>query len=338
MKRIISLTIALYLVLGSFSFCFAAGWSDSNIQSLLTDVSNIKTNIQNINNKLQDIKGYLYTQGHSIAYWVEAIHTFMNPILQAINAVPVDIDSIDNGLWKTLENNSRQAYLDIIDKDFRIDSYPVYYRNNPNGSVRYYYYNGDTVQVDTYTPSNTPILGALMLHLWGINRSVGNMAEVQLRNSTNQQNYVDWTDLTSDNFTPISAYDALNQWLSKIQAPVARLSYVLASDERLEAQQAAAANEEAVVDNFIDSTGNGSASPSDIGSISDLSSGYKDNFGSDASISGIFNIFNSNNMGWFSQETVNQLDTTQRSRSSYATPLLDQQIQDIYDQIGVKHD
>lgn len=156
----------------------------------------------------------------------------------------------------------------------------------------------------------------------------------------NSQTYTDWTDLSSDTFTPNSLSGGIYTWLSNIQTPVARLSYVLASDERIAAQEAAAANEEAVVDNFIDSSGSGSASPSDIGSISDLSSGYKSNFGSDASVSGIFNIFNSNNMGWFSQETANQLDTTTSSRrgSSFDTPLLDQQIENIYDQIGVKHD
>lgn len=158
-----------------------------------------------------------------------------------------------------------------------------------------------------------------------------------------QQTYTDPFTLNSSTFTPTSISNGVYTWLSKIQNPVARLSYVLASDERIEAQEAAAANEQAVVDNFIDSSGAGSASPSDIGSVSDLSSGFSSNISTDADPGDIFDIFDSNNFSWFSQEVADSLDTTNsnnRSKSGfeYNTPLLDQRIDDIYDALGVKHD
>lgn len=352
MKRIISLIIALCLVLGSFSFCFAAGWSDSQISSVVSDLSNIKTNIQNVNNKLTDIRNYLYTNGHSIAYWVEAIHTWMQPIYTKLGAA-VGVDQLLGGLYLVegseasgytytpylYYNNKSQAELtsDLIDM-LKKKGYPTWYQNNPQ--LRFYEYNNNGFQAnDNFTSNNTPVISSLWLANRFASDSLAYLCKDLLTGFKTTQHVVSWSDIDSSySFTPVSTTDGLYKYLNAIQAPVARLTYVLASDQRIEAQEAAEANEQAVVDNFIDSTGAGSASPSDIGSISDLSSGYQNNFGSDASVSGIFNIFNSNNMGWFSQETVNQLDTTQRSRSSFATPILDQQIQDIYEQIGVKHD
>lgn len=141
--------------------------------------------------------------------------------------------------------------------------------------------------------------------------------------------------LTQVPFTPDSAIQGLYRYLAFTQRDVARLTYVFANDEELAARELAQANQDQVLDDFIDPNGAGSASPNDFSAISDLSSGYQDNFGSNASVTGIFNIFNSNNMGWFSQETRNQLDTTSPSRSGSETPLLDQQILDIYKAIGV---
>lgn len=144
--------------------------------------------------------------------------------------------------------------------------------------------------------------------------------------------------LTQETWVPQSAINGLYKYLAYTQRDVARLTHVLASDEEIEARDLASANQEAVVDNFIDSTGSGAVSTTDFEDISDLSSGYKAAFSSDASPTGIFDIFNSNNMGWFSQETRNQLDNTSSTRkgNNFETPLLDQQIEDIYNSLGVK--
>lgn len=373
MKKIICLITALCLILGSFSFCFASPtqWDTSdqaNLRyiyqtltsgSLYTLVNNIYSRMNTINNSIQDLADFLVYNGNSITEWVYSIEIWMSPIFNAINSIPVDLDKIVNGLWKPLENGSSVAYLSLYE-DALVNEDPgvtsgftsAYWRthlhqnlftsaNRGNGIVDNPVWNIDNglIPNQIYASYGTP-LGLLNTLTNRLNLNMVNGLVAHLTGATDQQSYTSWLDLSSSSFNPDSQTDGIYNWLSNIQTPVARLSYVLASDERIEAQEAAAANEEAVVDNFIDSTGDGSASPSDIGSISDLSSGYKSNFGSDASVSGIFNIFNSNNMGWFSQETANQLDTTTPTRrgSSFDTPLLDQQIRDIYDQIGVVND
>lgn len=146
--------------------------------------------------------------------------------------------------------------------------------------------------------------------------------------------------LTQESWSPTSAINGLYKYLAYTQRDVARLTYVLASDEEIQAREEARANQTEVFDNFIDPSGSGAASTSDFSNVSDLSSGFKNNISTDASVSGIWNIFNSNNFGWFSQETADQLDTsnsstrTLKSSGSYPTPLLDQQTEDILKYIG----
>lgn len=155
------------------------------------------------------------------------------------------------------------------------------------------------------------------------------------------QQPTNWLTLQSGSFTPTSVTNGLYGWLSNIQTPVARLAYVYANDDEIAAREAAAANQEAVVDNFIDSSGGGSASPSDISSVSDLSAGFKDNITTDADPSDLWTIFDSSHYSWFSQETADQLDTTsnnRKSKSEFDTPLLDENINEIYNILGVKHD
>lgn len=151
-----------------------------------------------------------------------------------------------------------------------------------------------------------------------------------------QQALVSFADPYSTvTFTPSSATDGIYKYLNAINTPLARLGYVLASDSRIEAQEAAAANEQAVVDNFIESDGDGAVPTSSFSDVSGLSSGVTSNLSTDASPAQIWDIFNSDHGSWFSQETANQLDTTTRTRGSeFGTPLLDKQMEEIYKSLG----
>lgn len=336
-------------------------------QSAAYYLYNIAQNTNNIYNKAQDIYNALFYGNHNISYWVNSISTWMSPIFNAISNIPVDLTSIDNGLWRPLSNGSRSAYLSELDK--ALSNYYFSYGTGlisfneilENGHASLLPYDSASEKYSLlYTVPIIDYYGNIISPQtsWAFGTPIGNVAfmlsqfltsfanESHFRNAADltdyniSQSYIDPISLNTSSFSPTSAIDGIYKWLSKIQTPAARLAYVLASDERIEAQEAAAANEEAVVDNFIDSTGDGAASPSDIGSVSGLSSGYKQNFATDASPSGIFDIFNSDHATWFSQETKNQLDTTTPSRLSKSfaseTPLLDKQIEDIYDALGVK--
>lgn len=187
----------------------------------------------------------------------------------------------------------------------------------------------------------TPI-GNLMVALQRINENFVNTYQwrwsADLTNYNSTQTRTNWKTLASETFTPSSAIDGIYKWFGSIQTPIARLASVHASDEEIQAREYAANNQAAVTNNFINPSGDGSVPTSSFGSVSSLSSGVKTNLSTDASPSGIFDIFNSDHGSWFSQETADQLNTTQSTRkgSSFDTPLLDQQIDDIYSSLGVK--
>lgn len=327
-------------------------------QSAAYYLYNIASNTNNIYNKCNDIYNALFYGNHNITYWVNAISTWMSPIYNAITNIPVDMFTIIGALGYTDSNNTYHPFLNNLNNSLTnqyftspgnlfnnyLNAHTYFVDSNGNYGLRILQQNGGYNDITVSWTQGSP-LGNIAFLLKFLNENMA-MAYNQIHNHgynnyADSQSFVNWSTLQSGSFTPTSQTNGLYTWLKNIQAPVARLSYVLASDERIEAQEAAAANEEAVVDNFIDSSGAGSASTSDIGSISDLSSGYKDNFGSSASVTGIFNIFDSNNFGWFSQETANQLDTSSnnsrsKSGSEFETPLLDQRINDIYDALGVK--
>lgn len=362
MKKLLCFLLCLTLIFSSFSLSFAAGWSDSQISSVVSDLSTVKTTLNNIYNRLGTIMNYLYDDGHSVGYWASAIASWMQPIYQALtnNLVSaLDIEPIISGLNEVVSSGGNTSYFPYLKYDGKSNANWVSdianlfngnWDNNlvANDRIPYIYsYTGTIGQSFTNTsyPSNMPFSQAQFMLFRNINNQIaGYFTDSMNRNLTGyntQQSLVSFTDPDSTvTFTPLSSIDGIYKYLNALNTPLARLGYTLASDERIEAQEAAAANEDAVVDNFIDSNGNGSTSPSDIGSMSDLSSGYKQNFSTDASPSGIFDIFNSDHATWFSQETKNQLDTTAPTRSSKGsvseTPLLDKQIEDIYDALGVK--
>lgn len=147
--------------------------------------------------------------------------------------------------------------------------------------------------------------------------------------------------LTQVAFTPESAIQGLYRYLAFTQRDVARLAYAYASDEELEAREQAKANQEQIFDDFIDPSGDGSVSTTDLGDMAGISSGIKDNLDTGVSAGGIFDVFTgSHSDEWFSQATYNELMGIRSTRdvkssgSDYSTPLLDQQMNDLLSLFG----
>lgn len=343
MKKLLCFLLCLTLIFSSISLCFAQDWSATDSQNLSNAASRLQTIITTLNttnstlniisNRILDINNALFDDNHSVAYWTNAILTWMSPIYYSLTSVPSDLSVIQGLLGYPTTDSSGTTWNSYI-RLITPDGLGVKYLSTPvwTGSG----WTIGSTPTDWYTGMQFGLNKVIEMHAYTDNYLWPNL----FTGNTSLQYYTNPITLQTANFTPTSTTNGIYTWLSKIQEPVARLSYVLASPERIEAQEAAAANEESVVDNFIDSSGDGAASPSDIGSVSDLSSGYKQNFGTDASPSGIFDIFNADHASWFSQETKNQLDTTTPTRltkgSQSETPLLDKQIEDIYDALGVK--
>lgn len=383
MKKLISVLLAVTLILCSFSNVFAAAtdWDTTdaaNLSSIKTAVNSgggLYGLIQTINTRLQynnisigQIAQNIYNamfyspggSGGSVAYWLWSANSWLSDIASNTSDFTNGLMYSDGqgGTWPWLMNVSN--YLDFLrisltnyysgqttlsQANRRANGHQNFFSSSGQWVRNIFDSNGDLTS-ETFLWQNGTPLG----NIFGSLRGIGDSTAYGFYKLLGQMNaypvYDDPSDYTSRYFNGISFADVALDQLGSIDMFIARLGYVLASDERIEAQEAAAPNEEAVVDNFIDSSGSGAASTNDIGAVSDLSAGYKENFSSDASVSGIFDLFNSDHMGWFSNETKNQLDTStnqlntstnQRSKSTeFQTPLLDKQIQDIYDSLGVK--
>lgn len=366
MKRKISILLCIVLIFSSFSFASAVDWSTTDSNNLATIKNSVisggqlynvvnacNTVLNNINYNIVTLMGWLDPSSGGSTY------SLLNQILNTLvySDAAGNIKSWLADIWQT-----NAVYLPALDT-LKISLSNTYQDAN-SFTLSQAKQNSHRNLVDypnsTYTLKNISTYGQFTTSTinWTFGSPIGNVALILKRLNDNyvqgytdtynhtlsgfnsQQSFIDWENLNISTFNPNSQTNGIYSWLKNIQAPVARLSYVLASDQRIEAQELAADNEQAVVDNFIDSTGSGAASTSDIDSIAGFSSGYKSTFASDASPTGIFDLFNSSNMGWFSQETANQLDTTSNNRAksdnTFNTPLLDQQINSIYEQLGVK--
>ena len=126
---------------------------------------------------------------------------------------------------------------------------------------------------------------------------------------------------------------------SNLSYHLSRLGYVLASDEEIEARQAAAANQDAVVDDFIKPTGSGSASASDFADVASIGGTMKDALNSNVSAGSAFTSLSSSSdaWDWFSTDTANSLDTSSNQRSQVSsTPLLDNYYSEVLENLRFK--
>lgn len=340
MKKFFVIILSVAFLLGSFSFTFAAVQevSDDGTHTRLTNTNNYLSSIStfltgNLYTRLGNILNSLNVSSsgrtYSIAQRVDDILTWMSPILNAINtsgwnATDKEVlfgmlgsTSSDNGI--TVRNPYLLQYFGLPWDDnlsYISNGYTTIYSRNSSGDGGSSLYNlrlGGTFTQDLFS----------YFRIYG-NNVTGYFSDA-LYGSKNVQTFTNWEDINlTSSFSPLSSFDAINKWFSTIQTPVARLAYVIANDDQIAAREAAADNEAAVVDQFIDPSGAGSASTSDIGSISSASDGFKSNFSTDASASGIWSIFDSSNSNWFSQNIASSLDTSSGANRSvkYSAPIM----------------
>lgn len=370
MKRIICLTIALCLILGSFSFSFAVDWSTTD-QSNLSNIASrliyngfgaarllydINSTLSTISNTLSTISSRLVYGNYSISYWVNSIYTWMQPIygrLSDIITQGLNIETVAGLLGSTDTSGStiiRTPYLFYNNKSVGnwlsdlTTGYNTDWRSNRYWT-RMRYQNGtmtfETVALTTVDGIST----ALNYSVPALGQGLVDFKNLVTNGYNSQQSLVSFSNPNSTvNFTPTSTTDGLYKYLNAINTPIARLGYVLASDSRIEAQQAAAANEQEVVDSFIDSSGSGAASTSDFSDMAGLSSGYSSNFNTGQSASGLFTVFGSDKWTYLTQETMDSFDTTgsdnrrSKSNTEYDTPYLDRYYKEVLSLMGLEND
>lgn len=116
--------------------------------------------------------------------------------------------------------------------------------------------------------------------------------------------------LKSEEETVDNLLDALGLIGTYLQNPLAKLQYVLASDDDIELKDAVQDNQDSFKDNFTGS-GSGAVSGSQIKDVAGISSSVGDAFKDEASAADVFvAISDSNSYSFFSQEVADALDTT----------------------------
>lgn len=312
------------------------------LNSIANDTYSLANSSQSNNSIIANLLGYTDANGN-LYPWLADIYqnssvanSRLNSIYTLQSSTLSHLPDISGRLY--YQNKSASNYLYEL---YGLDGLSgAEYFSNQTATIRTL--NGSMGLVEnSINFSNRNWRSNLFYLLWNFNNAQALSNNKLLSGFNSSQSSTNWLTLQSQSFTPSSLSNGLYTWLSYIQTPLARLAYVHASDEEIVARSAAAPNQEAVVDNFINSSGRAAASVSDIQSISNISSDFKQGFSTGADPSSIFQVFSSSNWGWFSQETANQLDTTNlptrmlRSVStSFDTPLLDEQIQGIYNFIG----
>lgn len=362
MKKVICLTIVLCLVLGSFSFSFAVDWStsdQSNLSNAASRLLTISNTLSNIYTRLGTIQGYLFDDNHSLAYWASAISSWMSPMYARLGDIlqqNIDLTYITGMLGSVDTSGStiiRTPYLFYNGKSNANWLSDLYTLDSVSGSVSstigIWYYSGlGQLSFLNWTPPNNWRQTLIsLIQTFDNNQAIfmSDMYNGGISNYNSQQSLVSFADPDSTvTFTPLSATDGLYKYLNAINTPLARLGYVLASDSRIEAQQAAAANEQEVVDSFIDSNGSGAASTSDFSDMAGLSSGYSSNFNTGQSASGLFTVFGSDKWTYLSQDTMDSFDTTgngnsrSKSNTEYDTPYLDRYYEEVLSLMGLEDD
>lgn len=200
--------------------------------------------------------------------------------------------------------------------------------------------SGNNVSYSLQLGTGNPFSDFLRFSIISSNNQIGYWSDL-LVGSKNSRNLLNWIDLSTNSFTPQSGINGIYTYLSGIQNPLARLAYVHASDEEIAARQKAASNQTAVVNGFIDPTGNGSVPSTNFSDLAGISSSIKTNLNTGQSATGIFNVFTDNHSDdWYSEDTYNKLMGISNNRSAkssgsdYPTPLLDQRMSELTSLFG----
>lgn len=321
------------------------------------------------------ITNHFYSNGMSFKTWnastgigtASASGYFKDYISTALNIISDNIAKGDEQIWDLKEyyknNNipikdSVQHIEEILTTTGAFDTVKIV--DNPNNGfsksylwgkyapmdsvTSFNWFNGRSKIVSNFDYKNSPLLGTLLYHFRTQMTSFNNLA-VNLVGSIGNYSLTN-NDLTT---TPLGDNTSIANDLRNIGANLsgnlARLAYVLASDQEIEAKQASSDNQESFVNNFVKPSGSGSASLSDFGTIADSSSDVSDALNSGASPSQALGILSSDDSSiwdWFTQTTANELDTTNNnsnrlrsvSPSNTNTPYLDAYYKELQGYIG----
>lgn len=322
----------------------------SQTTSLNTGLTNIENAVDDVWSRLgiilssvDQIEGYI----DSIEPYLVTLYSYVNDIKGYTDQIETKIDTsntntsniysvLSNGINIDLGNPWQPYFMPSDDYNFNNSDwrYAWNIRLNADGSVS---------AGDYYNTNYLILLKRLMQNLSnGINIFGRYMITGVTTSGSDSILTLYDKDLNTTNTGSTSYWYDFRAWASNISSHLARLDFVLASDDEIAAREASQDNQDAFVNDFLDSNGAGSASASDIGDMSGISSGVQDILSTGVSPASAFSSMNSNSSAWdwFKNDTKNALDTTTSNRrniksSDSDTPLLDNYYSDLQEKLKV---
>lgn len=327
----------------------------SAISSQTTSLNSGLTNIENAVDDVWNRLGIILSSVDQIEGYIDGIEGGITTVYSYLGDIKLYVDGLETKL-DTSNNNTSNIYSILsngLDIDLGSPYQPYFlpsdnYDFNTNDWDYYYIRTVDewgTVSSTSFT--NTNILMGLKRLLVNLNnnntygfRNIANGV-----GGTNNSNFVPKLynkDLTTTNASKISVWKSILEYGENTSMFLSRLAFVLASDDEISARQAASDNQDAFVNDFLDSNGSGSASASDIGDMSGISSGVQDILSTGVSPTSAFSSMSSDSSAWdwFKNDTKNALDTTSSNRrnirsSDSNTPLLNNYYSDLQEKLKV---
>ena len=268
------------------------GTTNSTLSTISTRVNTTNTRLTTTNNHLSNISSDV----HSI------VENFTSD--GAINVNVVDNPSNgfnQNDLWKKYTNGNVGSFTS--------------YRMSADG----------TSSSANWSLTNHSAFETIEYILTRFDNSLYQQSAGLIKNWQNYNGNLYNPDLTTYSLgtSGNSLWYDFRRFASNVSQHLARLDYVLASDDEISARSEASSNQEAFVDDYISSSGSASVSVSNLGDMASLTGDMKDALSSNVSASSAFTAFSDNSDAWlwFSQTVADSLDTT-NTRASFDTPLL----------------
>lgn len=290
----------------------------------ITSIDNVWTRLGVILSSVDQIEGYI----DGLEGGITTVYTYLGDIKGYTDQIETKIET---------SNTSLSNIYNLLQQGGLVDEVKIK-DNASNGFSQAYFWakwlKGSSVQLNTINANgdlnasnrfdfgSNSILGGIEAILYyygnGLVTSASRITQHVVDTSYATDDYLYDTDLVGTNMAKDSLWANVRDIGSNLSMHLSRLDYVLASDDEIAARQAAEDNQNAFVDNFLDGSGSGSASTSDLGDMADGSAAIKAAFSSNASATDAFNILSGDGdvWDWFTQGTKDSFDNVANTRSS----------------------
>lgn len=229
--------------------------------------------------------------------------------------------SLANGLYR---------YLAYIQSDTSYLGFRLFNDVSNWGYINdYSYWNGNGIS--TLSNNGIPYVNIVGRGLRVINQQLAYIGRYGFTGYGDTQTLKSLS-LNDYTFNPTSLTLGLYTYLKWIQEPVARLAFVHADDNDIAAKRGTASNEQTITNNFLSTSGTAAATASDYAAVASSIGSVKTSLSTGVSSSGVFDVF-SRNYEWFSQTTLDNLDTVPDTRKRSNNEYLDNYYRELNDLI-----